>query len=56
MHPAIQNQSRAVRFEIVRVCADLSMSGEIGELHVGELFVIFLFRFLLILILILFLI
>jgi hypothetical protein len=35
MHPAIENQPSASRLEIVRVCADLSMTGEIDELHAG---------------------
>src|SRR4029077_14930541 len=50
MHPAIENQPPASRLEIVRVGADLSMTGEIDELHAAEL----LFLFLLFLILILF--
>src|SRR2546430_1048511 len=35
MHPAIENQPRASRLEVVRVCADLGMSSEIDELHAG---------------------
>jgi len=37
MHPAIENQPRSSRLEVVRVGTDLSMSSEIDELHAGEL-------------------
>lgn len=37
MHPAIENQPPASRLEEVRVRADLSMTGEIDELHAAEL-------------------
>jgi len=43
MHPAIENQPPASRLEIVRVRADLSMTGEIDELHAAELLLLFLF-------------
>src|ERR1700745_1505999 len=35
VQPAIENQPSASRLEIVRVRADLSMTGEIDELHAG---------------------
>jgi hypothetical protein len=38
MHPAIENQPRACRLEVVRVGTDLSMSSEIEELHAVNYF------------------
>jgi hypothetical protein len=54
MHPAIENQPPASRLETVRVGADLSMTGEIDELHAAELLLPFLFLLFLILILFIF--
>ncbi len=54
MHPAIENQPPASRLEIVRVRADLRMTGEIDELHAAELLLLFLFLLSLILILFIF--
>src|SRR6267378_3617479 len=49
MHPAIENQPPASRLEIVRVRADLRMTGEIDELHAAELLLLFLLSLILIL-------
>src|SRR6266481_2887256 len=49
MHPAIENQPPASRLEIVRVRPDLSMTGEIDELHAAELLLLFLLFLILIL-------
>src|SRR5205823_11139235 len=54
MHPAIENQPPASRLEIVRVGADLSMTGEIDKLHAAKLLLLFLFLLFLILILFIF--
>ena len=51
MHAAIENEARATRLKIVRVRADLGMSGEIDELHAGRTILIFLLLFPLFLIL-----
>src|SRR5256886_15365938 len=42
MHPAIENQPPASRLEIVRVRADLRMTGEIDELNAAALLLIVL--------------
>ena len=52
--PLIQNQPPAAGLEIVRVRADLSVTGEIDELHAAELLLLFLFLLSLILILFIF--
>ena len=36
MHPAVEHEALTRRFEVIRICADLSPAGEIDELHEND--------------------